>query len=125
MGRFFAAFLLVILSTSVAVAETVTDKEAAIIDKLSNLEGGPIVINGILCVLGIVVTPIIAITFMFLGCLIKAGSQVFTCIAEDAAVGLAVTLTVGGTFCVLDPPLSEQENPMLMQLAGMLADYLI
>ena len=43
-------------------------------------------LDGLLCALGIVITPIAGTIYALTRCLIKDGAQAFTCIWEDLAV---------------------------------------
>lgn len=58
--------------------------------------------NGLLCVIGIVLTPITGTIYALTRCLISEGAEAFTCIWEDLAITLLSMLGVAFSACVLD-----------------------
>jgi hypothetical protein len=122
MGRFFVAFFLLVLSTSTAFSEELLDSENSLSQQTTSLEGGPI-FAGLLCAIGVILTPMVSIAYMFLKCLIKENSQTLSCVATDLAIGLTSFLTIAGTFCILDPP--REVYGMLDEMAEMLVEYIL
>ena len=64
------------------------------------IESGPG--NGLLCLLGLVFTPILGTTYALTRCLISEGAQAFTCVWEDLGITLLSMLGVALGTCVFD-----------------------
>jgi hypothetical protein len=79
--------------------------------------------DGLMCAVGAVATPMTAVLYTTLRCMIEDGANLFECALADATDAIVSTVVVVSALCIMDPP-SMGDN-LVMDMARMLSEAIL